>query len=199
MQNSTHSTTKSTIYSTPLLILVTALTLMWSPSFVTGQQTATATEGKGEGGSDDVASDLMELDKEEGRLAPVAVDGEDPHCTTSPSHFWICQGDPAWTTGYLVSPQVFDLRLLPIWEKKVKHIIPRLMAERLILKAQRDSFKASLGSKDAQIINLQAKLATTQAQADELYDGWQVASVGLVSFAGGVLATLSIFFFGLTL
>ena len=111
-----------------------------------------------------------------------AQDEEAHECVTQADRFWLCQGDEAWTTGYLVDPRVFDLRLLPVWREQVEVVLPRLQAERLILRSQRDRFARAAGDLARLLKESQSQAEDLRKTNESLYDTWDLLLTG----AGGV-------------
>lgn len=117
-------------------------------------------------------------------------------CTTDPGLFWLCKGDPAFDTGYLVPPAVLDLNECRLWEEKAA-LVDALVSERDTFQQQRDdairatdALNAALTTQALNLTEATEQLAVTQAALDSAFPTWQVAViatvVGVVSLGVGL-------------
>lgn len=132
---------------------------------------------------------------QEARTAEVGAPGGEvgaPPCQTSPRDFWLCAGDTAWVSGYLIPPDVLDLRLVPIWEEKAA-LVPRLEADLEALRVQRGLFAEEVEALEGEVAvlrerdaGLQQALHEAQEEAQGTLPAWQIA----LWTGGGVLLGL---------
>jgi len=135
-------------------------------------------------------------------IPTTSVAGDD--CETDPNKFWLCAGDVAWVSGYLIAPDVFDLRKCEVWEQKAK-LLPQVQTERDEYKQQRDDALTELELQRDRAKTLETEydqcaldynncahlLVETEAQLNESYSVLEVALIGggtgLVAIAAGLL------------
>jgi hypothetical protein len=108
---------------------------------------------------------------------------------SSADSFWICLGDVAWGTGYLVSPDVLDLREVQVWEEQAA-LVPELVKERDTFQAQRDDalLEALLleNERDAALAFGDAEAARAVRAEAELAESFDTLDVALIAGGTGV-------------
>ena len=126
-------------------------------------------------------------------------------CVTTPDDFWLCRGDRAWTTGYLIAPDVFDLRLCAVWKTQAA-LLDTVLSERDEYRAQRDDTMAELVLQRDRVEVLAVTYDTCAAdyntctevlqqhvqELDHRYDTWDVVLIAGGTGAAAVLLGLLI-------
>jgi len=116
-----------------------------------------------------------------------------PPCQSSEESFWICAGDLAWGTGYLIPPSVLDLRQCQVWEECCG-LVPNLEEERDTFQSQRDRALndvelwkqdyAELVAHDEELEKLYTGCAD---ELEERYELWEVVAIGGGTGVGALL------------
>lgn len=121
-------------------------------------------------------------------------------CQTDQNQFWLCAGDVAWVNGYLIAPDVFDLRKCDAWEKKAA-LLDQVQAERDEYKQQRDDALTELKLQEDRAATLASeydqcaldynKCGQLLVEAEEdLEDSYSTLEVALIGGGTGVAAIL---------
>ncbi len=72
---------------------------------------------------------------------------------TAPGGFWVCKGDVAFATGYLIDPSVFDMRLVPIWERRIE-LMRATLGVANKFKQERNKFKKAFAIRNEEALDL---------------------------------------------
>ena len=73
-------------------------------------------------------------------------------CTSDKDRYWICAGDVAWQTGYLVEPDAMRYITKMASERDgLRLLVGRLRVERDELRIQRDKFEAASKARDVKL------------------------------------------------
>jgi hypothetical protein len=128
-------------------------------------------------------------------LVPATASAQE-ECETQPDSFWICTGDKAWADGYLLPPDILDLRQVKIWEEKAA-LVPELTDERDLFQSQRDKAleEIELLDQDYEKLIVHSDLVTDQltecqVELDGSYDTWDIALISSATGVGALIAGL---------
>ena len=121
-------------------------------------------------------------------------------CTTSQSDRWICSGNRAWETGYLVAPKVMG-RLTRIASERdgLRLLVERLRIERDALRVQRDQFEKAVDVRDVKLYEWESRERNMRAWTegrDEVDWTERVVWVGGGVVTGVVVGVLVAVFVG---
>lgn len=73
-------------------------------------------------------------------------------CASDQSRYWLCRGDRAWATGYLVEPlRMGELVQMADDLRALENIVVQLRDERAELRTQRDDLRQAVEVRDAQL------------------------------------------------
>ena len=122
-------------------------------------------------------------------------------CASDKSRYWICEGDRAWQTGYLVEPDAMRyITRLASERDGLRLLVGRLRIERDELRVQRDKFKAASKVRDVKLWEWEERERNANAWrleggespwGDRLLWGGSCLALGVViglvvsAFAGG--------------
>lgn len=121
-------------------------------------------------------------------------------CVSDQRRFWLCRGDTAWATGYLVEPlRMGELVQMADDLRALENIVMQLREERAELKAQRDDLRGAVEVRDAQIREWEVWSRRVELFEDEGEDGrgvwvdrvvWGSAGVGVGVLVGVLVVGL---------
>jgi len=112
-------------------------------------------------------------------------------CVTDAASFWVCLGDPAWATGYLIPPDVLDLREVQVWQEQAE-LVPELVEERDTFRKQRDDALIEVllleNERDAALAFGDSEAARAARAEGELAESFDTLDVALIAGGTGVAA-----------
>jgi hypothetical protein len=114
-------------------------------------------------------------------------------CKTDPEKYWVCAGDAAWGTGWLLEPDVLTMEQVKLW-KETAALVPALETERDTFQQQRDAALRDVGLWEEDYDTLKtyseevkAELVKAQDMAEDRFTALEVLGIGLGAGGTGLL------------
>lgn len=100
-------------------------------------------------------------------------------CEPHASPNWVCEGEVAEASGYIVPPSVLDLRMCIIWEEEAA-LVPEMQALLLEVQQQRDQALRAYESERQRREDLELALSDAHTTADVVWTGLGAGGAGIL-------------------